>query len=278
MNVTYSNLNQVLTQYQNFMKNNAANADALVGVNGLSIGANSTGDHIGKAFRSEKMKAGNDEIRSVTLAAISKSIGGRDPRVVFAGNANFKWQDFGKGKPLSQRRLTAMWNEVNKFVSKNDTKPTKFFLDTTGEKIRDEVKFFQYGVGGKLHEIADSLMSHLKNSPNIVKDNPNACFDMRTSITYKSLSEVRLMTGKSIFMSTHQSPKEASTNSEILGMLMGNLMKVANDKTLPPTERSLANEVLSVLNEIFDIFEADDVGLDRASYEKGLVIGNNMQN
>lgn len=84
----------------------------------LVVGAKSKSDFIGNIFRSSSSKAANDEVRSQFKSAIMGMFGVTDEsKLPDSVKEAMKLDDFGKGKPLTARRILAVQTTVDQYFA-----------------------------------------------------------------------------------------------------------------------------------------------------------------
>ena len=72
-----------------------------------------TGDYVGKIFRNKTLRDANDEVRTLFKAAVAEMFGGED-NIPASVKSAMKLGDYGKGKPLTARRIIAVNNAIEK--------------------------------------------------------------------------------------------------------------------------------------------------------------------
>ena len=72
-----------------------------------------TGDYVGKIFRNKTLRDANDEVRTLFKAAVAEMFGGED-NIPASVKSAMKMEDYGKGKPLTARRIIAVNNAIEK--------------------------------------------------------------------------------------------------------------------------------------------------------------------
>lgn len=265
MNISYSNLNTVKSQFTTVAATAEQNGNTLAGVMKGADGVHSirvtTGDRIGNILRSGAQKAANNEVRQALLQTITKMLGGKDPRVVFAGNENFKWDDFGKGKPLSSRRISAIMSEVKAYTNEHNVsdrhKPYITQPDLVGNMVFQRSRAFE-----RPTMAACEGLSYLVEIIQKTKG-----FDLNASVAINEIKQTaRLMAAE------NDADDDVEYKlSEHLGRLKALMGYVACNANLPKTECVLAGDVASVLSSfVYNLERNYGTFFDRRGYESGL--------
>ena len=93
------------------------------------------GDYVGKIFRNQTLKDVNNEVRRLFKDAVAKMFGGEN-NIPASVKSAMKLGDYGKGKPLTARRIIAVNNAIEKLKVESFTFADAF---TTGD-YADEMK------------------------------------------------------------------------------------------------------------------------------------------
>ena len=86
--------------------------DTVIGLGSRSIAVES-GDKVGSLFRKGAIKTQNDEVRKLFRDSVAEMFGGED-RIPASVKSAMRLSDYGKGKPLTIRRIMAVNAEVSR--------------------------------------------------------------------------------------------------------------------------------------------------------------------
>ena len=133
----------------------------------------STFDFIGHIARSETSKSTNETVRNIFKTTIIKMFGGTDDNDLSCLPDSIrdalKFDDYGKGKPLSARRIRAVMTAVDQVVSERAESVEKK-LAAQGVTVDDDVKGRIMTAVATCHDDEDAFAVLLENPRDILFD------------------------------------------------------------------------------------------------------------
>ncbi|MBR0505206.1 MAG: hypothetical protein IJJ84_07335 [Kiritimatiellae bacterium] len=131
----------------------------------------STFDFIGHIARSETSKSTNETVRNIFKTTIIKMFGGTDDNDLSCLPDSIrdalKFDDYGKGKPLSARRIRAVMTAVDQVVSER-AESVENKLAAQGVTVDDDVKGRIMTAVATCHDDEDAFAALLQNPKDIL--------------------------------------------------------------------------------------------------------------
>ena len=112
---------------------------AILGSDGTNFGSHTitaSSDSVGKLLRSQNMKDTNDAIRTIFKKSIADIFGGEKNIPDEVKNA-MKLDDFGKGKPLTARRIMAVSVAVQNSIEVNGEAKNNYDIQMVKSRLKD---------------------------------------------------------------------------------------------------------------------------------------------
>ena len=176
-------------EFASFVKSPGVNGRTIVQMGkftsrAISIKRSSNFDFIGLFARSSTTKSENDSVRHLFKATIIKMFGGTDDNDLSclpdSVRDALKFDDYGKGKPLSARRIRAVMTAVDQVVSER-AKQVEGKLVAQGVTVDDDVKERITTAVATCHGDDDVFTALLQNPKGILFDSQSYGNSLRSN-------------------------------------------------------------------------------------------------